>query len=695
MMSLIAIVLCLLLAALRLLRGPKTVAGWTFAAGMLAFALEAHLHGRMLSDSVADAAHRWEPLALLVQTFELAIWLCFSLTYSRGRGREVLSRWKWVVVGVSLAAALFLGSSMTAWGGRMTPASLFGSGQGDIGLIVKGMNAVLLIFAALFLMNLEQTFRASVGTMRWRIKFVVLGLSLVFAAKVYVFSQAIIYSGQDGSTSSIQIAAFIVGSLLILLAYIRAGFAEIDVYPSQAVLRTSLTAILVGGYLLAVGVLAQVISHLGGTGSFQAQAFLVLLAVSALGALLLSDRLRQRLGIFVNRHFKKARHDSLQIWIRASRDLANVKNPREYGAVVARLISETFQSLSVTVWLVDAVGQQLVRYASTATQGDGDRIAVSVSAEALESIRGQLEPFEWAAIERLGIQHVPLIGTGGRPLRGRVLCLPFRGRDKLLAFACLEDRVSDMSYSLEEIELLKCLSEQFGAGLLNLRLMEELIQARELEAFQTMSAFFAHDLKNAASTLSLMLRNLPIHFDDPEFRQDALRAIGSTTTRINQLVESLRVFRGKLQLKPSRTDFNSLVQDTLGMLQELREVNVDQNLGLLSPIDGDREQLQSMLTNLLLNAREALGPDGRIRVETKQTNGCACLIVSDNGCGMSAVFVKDELFRAFRSTKKKGLGIGMFHTKAIVAAHGGTVQVESEPGKGTTFRISLPCSRQA
>ena len=104
----------------------------------------------------------------------------------------------------------------------------------------------------------------------------------------------------------------------------------------------------------------------------------------------------------------------------------------------------------------------------------------------------------------------------------------------------------------------------------------------------------------------------------------------------------------------------------------------------------DREQLQNVVTNLLLNARDAVGRGGQIRVETSQCDGRAVLSVADNGCGMSPEFVRDSLFRPFQTTKKKGLGIGMFQSKIIVEAHRGNIQVESEPGKGTKFGVMLP-----
>jgi signal transduction histidine kinase len=68
------------------------------------------------------------------------------------------------------------------------------------------------------------------------------------------------------------------------------------------------------------------------------------------------------------------------------------------------------------------------------------------------------------------------------------------------------------------------------------------------------------------------------------------------------------------------------------------------------------------------------------------------LSVADNGCGMSQAFLKESLFRPFQSTKKKGLGIGLFQSRAIVQAHGGGMHVESEVGKGTTFSVSLPAN---
>jgi signal transduction histidine kinase len=128
----------------------------------------------------------------------------------------------------------------------------------------------------------------------------------------------------------------------------------------------------------------------------------------------------------------------------------------------------------------------------------------------------------------------------------------------------------------------------------------------------------------------------------------------------------------------------------LDRLKGMPQAELIRELQPLPRILADREQIQSVVNNLVLNARDALGSGGRIRVRTEHIDSSVVLTVIDNGCGMSAAFMKDSLFRPFQSAKKKGLGIGMFQSRRIVETHGGSIWVESEPGRGSTFRVSLP-----
>ena len=576
----------------------------------------------------------------------------------------------------------------------MVPAGPAGEAlQLRFGAMAKVLNVILLVANVWILMNLEQTFRSAVGTMRWRIKFVVLGLAVIFGARLYVRSQALLFSAYDMHWSGIESSALLIGCVFLVVAYVRTGFAEIDVYPSRAVLRSSLTVLIVGGYLFVVGVLANIVRRFGGAESFQFAAFVVLLGMAGLAVLLLSDRLRQRIHGFVGRHFARAQHDSVRIWTEFSRRLANVKDQAGLCAVSARLVSETFEVLSVTIWLLDEQKEQFIAGASTAPQpGEataGDPPAAASSAVAA-GLRVRSSPFDLEGVDEPWAEELRQLNPTTFPNGGNRWCVPLRAGEQSLGALVLADRVNGADYTVEELQLLQCIADQVTSVLLNLRLANEVARSRELEAFRTMSAFFVHDLKNAAASLNLMLKNLPVHFDDPAFREDALRGIGNTARRIDEMIGRLSALRQRPDFKPVEADLNQLVSEVLDRLDGMPHVELTKELQPLPRMLADREQIQSVVTNLVLNARDALGPGGRIRVRTEHVGDSVVLSVTDNGCGMSAAFLKDSLFRPFQSTKKNGLGIGMFQSRMIVEAHGGSIRVESETGKGSTFRVSLP-----
>jgi putative PEP-CTERM system histidine kinase len=265
---------------------------------------------------------------------------------------------------------------------------------------------------------------------------------------------------------------------------------------------------------------------------------------------------------------------------------------------------------------------------------------------------------------------------------------------ELVGVMILGDRVGGISFSLQDFDLLKSVASQAAAGLLNLQLSHKISQSRQLEAFQAMSAFFVHDLKNTASTLSLMLQNLPVHYQDPQFREDALRGISKTVAHINDLISRLNMLRHDLAIQVVECDLNELLNETLS--RELCEgLQLKTDLQEVPKLRLDPAQIQKVITNLLLNAREAVAADGEVRIQTSRRNGWVVLSVTDNGCGMASDFIQHSLFRPFQTTKKNGIGIGMFHCKMIVQAHHGRIEVDSQPGAGTTFRVLFPVSAAA
>jgi putative PEP-CTERM system histidine kinase len=685
------------LAAAAACRTQRSLATWCFSAGMLVFALES-LFGAIGSNALLpERAALWETVCLVTKSFLPGVWLTFSLTYSRANYRDFLVRSLWLVIGAFLIPLLSLAALYRSFFDVIAydhPVGGWGLRLNEPAII---LNVLILVSTVLILMNIERTFRAAVGTMRWRIKFLVLGLGVIFGARIYTRSQALLFSDYSPSQLSVEATALLIGCALIAVAYLRTGSNEVDVYPSRAVLHTSVTVLLTGAYLFVVGVLAQVVARFGGIADFPIAAFVVLLGVAILAMLLLSDRARQSLQLFISRHFKRPQHDFRQIWARFTRSLAVALDETALGTIAARMISETFGALSVSTWLIDEQGERLIRVGSTSDAEQArDDFTSSIAGKELDS--AQLiklsRPFDLGRSKEKWARDLKEKSNGQFRSGGSPICVPLIGGERWLGAIVLADRVRGLGYSAEEMDLLKCIGEQVAASLLKLRLTEEIMERKELEAFQTMSAFLIHDLKNAASTLGLMLENLPTHFDNPAFRQDAFRGIGSAASRINDLINRMNALRHELRLKPAELDLNLVVTEALANLNGTLDTSLITKFDQIPKISADQQQLQSVFTNLLLNARDAVGINGRITVQTARQGEWIALSVSDNGCGMTEQFIKNSLFRPFRSTKKKGLGIGMFQSKTIVEAHHGKIHVESELGVGTTFRVMLPLKCQ-
>ena len=690
--------LALAMAVSVLWKERRSIAHLAFVAGLMVLSVEAFVHALSLNAATPDTFIAWQKWRLIATSFLPAVWLLFSLTYGRGNSREFVERWK-IVLLIFLLAAPSLGIFGELFGVTTNPAN----GQLIISLSKEGhaLNLFFLVGLILVLMNLERTFRAAVGTMRWRIKFMILGLGILFIVRVYTSTQMLLFPNLNPEWQTLDCGALLVACLLIFRSLRREGHFEIDVYPSHSVLQNSLTVLLAGIYLVIIGLLAKVVtwhnaSHPGEAAKFPLAAFLVLAALVALTILLLSDRVKLHISRFVSRHFQRPMFDYRTVWRKFTEATATCVSQGELCQAAVKSVTDIFQTLSVTIWLVDDKKEKLLFAASTfLSEARASDLVPKKNelAEAINHLQKNHEPLDidastenWSEVLRQC--HPEEFHKGGHRV-----CVPMVVGDEILGVLILGDRVGGAPFTWQDFDLLKCISDQIAAGLLNTRLSQKLVQAKELEAFQTMSAFFVHDMKNTANTLNLMLQNLPVHFDNPEFRADALRGVGKTVERINRLIGRLGSIRSELQIKPVEAELNSVIAKALEGWEEIAGLNLKKDFAALPKFQFDPEQILKVATNLIFNAREAVAQNGQVQIQTAQKNGFVILTVADTGCGMSREFLERQLFRAFQTTKKNGLGIGMFQSKMIVEAHKGRMEVESEPGKGTTFRVILPLKK--
>jgi hypothetical protein len=275
------------------------------------------------------------------------------------------------------------------------------------------------------------------------------------------------------------------------------------------------------------------------------------------------------------------------------------------------------------------------------------------------------------------------------------MIVPVAALDSLSGILVVGPEISGKPFGVDDWDLLAAIAAQAGALILNARLSQEASEGRELQVLARLSAFVAHDLKNAVSTLSMLADNAQLHMDKPDFRTDMVRSLGDVTTRMRTLLSTLSSPGGRQTSRTQTISLERSVEDWMKALAPLAppRISVQTHIGATPEVSVDPEQLQSILHNLILNAIESIPDNGTIRVETMADNGLAVLTVSDTGRGMSQDFLSKRLFRPFQTTKTRGLGIGLYQCRQLIMQFGGLVTAESEEGKGTRMIVRLPAAK--
>jgi len=218
-----------------------------------------------------------------------------------------------------------------------------------------------------------------------------------------------------------------------------------------------------------------------------------------------------------------------------------------------------------------------------------------------------------------------------------------------------------------------------------------------LKASAPWPAGIAHDFNNLLAIILgqvTLLETLP---PDPHRLQKSLDRIRVAGNRGTALVRQMLTLARKAPPRLEPVNLNAVADETLQLVAETfpasiaREFHGDPGLPLVL---GDPNQVQQLLLNLCVNARDAMPDGGTLRVETQGLPEAAVLRVADTGVGMDEA-TKNRIFEPFFTTKAagQGTGLGLSMAFGIVEGHGGTIRVESQPGQGTTFECRFPLTR--
>ena len=625
----------------------------------------------------------------------------FSLTFSREGYQESLRQWKGVIIGILGGSGWFLYLGLS--GTLVAKTSQFSFSHFEIYKLQQpGMYFFLfLILTIIFILhNLENTYRNASSDVRWKIKYLLLGIFSASFFDIFLISYILLYRIVRVEYFVAEAIIMIISGLFVAFSLVRHRLMDTDVFISRQVVYNSFVLFAAGAYLITIAVIGYLVKYhviqQEVTQFLVAEVFMYV-ALIGMALLLLSENVRRRVEVYISKHFYKHKYEYDEVWIAFTRQIGSNVNLDLLLPQLSTSIQEIVNTDRVFIFLHDEATNRLVlRESSIVPPGP---FTISMESEFVNYFQHPSMPTMDVAVIK-STEAFQALYTEQKEMfesLGIFLCAPLRIKHHFLGIIAIGAERMQEPYTYEDYDLLYTIGIQAASAILNARLTENLSQARALETFHKFAAFILHDLKNAVQNLSFVVQNAPDYFDEPEFREDAIKTISDTVTRMNTMITRLSSVPEKLDIHVTEVRIDRFLEDTLkkSKVSKMNHIEVQVDIAepsLTAPLD--YHYFQGVLINLLSNAAEAITADqGKVLVRVLRLDSIVEFSVSDNGCGISQEQIT-TLFTPFKSTKKKGLGIGLYQCKTIVEAHKGKIYAESEVGQGTVFRIELPLMNQ-
>lgn len=586
---------------------------------------------------------------------------------------------------------------------------------------------VLLVLSVAGLALVETILRTHDAAGRWVVKHLCLGVGVMLAYDVYLFAEALLFSGID---PHLYVARGLVGALCavpVAVSLFRkpvAGGRRIQ--PSRDILLKSSIFLAAGVYLLVMALAGYWIREVGGRWGPVTQAGFLVGSLLLLGVLFLSNTTWAGLRVWFAKNFFSHRYDYRHEWLRFTRAVAGAEDEGA-DALHMRIVRATCDIVDGTAGGLWMRQERDRAFLPTAVWNLPETVpAVVDDAPLPDFLRRREWVVDLAEMERDPARYgfEPPAWLAGI---GAWVVLPLVIRGDVIGFLVVAEPRVRRRLTWEDFDILKTVGRHAAATLATETALNELSDARRLEAFSKRTAFLVHDVKNVVSQLDLMLKNAERVGDDPDFQKDLLDTTAGAVAKLRALLAELKRNRGQAEAgpmpaptpppaapdpapasaptpesppePPAAPAGPDVVAQVAEAVTRWRRRKPDMRVRLDADGDDlpapDPAAFRAVLDHLVQNSIEAAGPGGSVEVSVGRSGGAVTVAVSDDGAGMDPAFVRKRLFRPLETSKDDGYGLGAFQAREMVRDMGGRLDVMTEPGRGTTMTIVFAPEAQA
>ncbi|MHB1950997.1 MAG: XrtA/PEP-CTERM system histidine kinase PrsK [Acidiferrobacteraceae bacterium] len=663
--------------------------GWGNRPQKTAFAVAATVSALWAGFMAYNALHGLPVIVVdLVELSRDVAWLALLLRLldsARGEHNKRLGWW-------TVAATSIVGFSLL-----LVAAAFQGHYGSSPWLLPGGIDPVIVVFLYLSVTGLvlvEQLFRNSRREALRSVKYLCLGLGGIFAYDFYLYANALMLHSVNIALWSARggVDALVVPILGIAITRDHEWSSGLFISRRIAFRTTALLGSAL--YLFAMSAGGYYVRDYGGTWGIVAQTTFLFGAGCLLLILLFSTPLRARLRVLINKHFFRYKYDYRDEWLRFIRTLSSNDAGSGLHERAIQVFAQIIESPGGVLFMrsdggaFEAMSQWQVPHPVVASEPVGSPFSSFLEQQEWVVNLDEYEPTRNTASGTPGLMEIP---SWLREFPQAWLVVPLIVEERLVGFVVLtKPHGQRWDFNWEDCDLLKTVGRQVAGYLLQCQMAQELADARQFEAFNRLSAFVVHDLKNLVAQLSLVVSNASRHMQNPLFMQDVIRTVDNSVGKMNRLLTHLRA-GGTPDAHKVPVDVVQLLKETVRNHAANKPAPRYEGSAESTLVLADRDRLSAVMGHIIRNAQDATPADGQIIVRVRRTGTHVIVDIEDTGCGMDETFVRERLFRPFDTTKGgSGMGIGAYEAREFIRALGGEVQVSSHPGHGTRFRFQIP-----
>jgi putative PEP-CTERM system histidine kinase len=547
-----------------------------------------------------------------------------------------------------------------------------------------------ILIAVLGLSLVENYYRNTSADSRWNVVPLSIAIGALFAYELFFYADVQLSRKIDTSLLAARALADGMCVPFLFLAVSRNAYWRSELRLSHSAAFHGVTLISSGIFLLSVALVGLVFRRYGGQWGMILQVTTMFGAAVVLATVLSSETAKSGIRMAILRNFFSYRYDYRVEWLRSIEVFSSGNVTVDLPECVIRAIADVVNSPGGVLFLRRDDGFVPAAFWNAHVAADSRE---SADSEFIAAFRDGRWIQEFNAGKSEAAAHPRPSWLGAEESFWLAVPLPRLG--ELMGFVLLMEPRAPVHPDWEVFDLLRTLARQSASYLFEQQAERALADTHNLQEYSKRFAFVVHDIKNLSSQLGLILSNARRHGDNPEFQADVLHTVENSVARMNNLLSQLRgattgpAGPARAPVEPAYSaDALALVRELASVHPQARQIAIFCSLPSVS-VQIEQEPLRSVLAHLLDNAVEASGSTGTVSVTLALDGDRVTIDIIDVGPGMEVSFVRDELFRPFRSTKDSGFGIGAFQTRELIRAAGGQLEVITKPGTGTTMRVVL------